>query len=209
MKDGICHIVSAGDFSAGLLPDRATCSLLVAADAGYRALKDVGLEPDVFIGDGDSLGFIPHAHERIVLPCEKDDTDTFAAVKYGLEKGYREFRLYGALGGRRFSHSVANVLTLLFIAENCGHGEIVDEDCTVTLILPGEKKSVPKDVCRYFSLFPVGDEAVVSVRGAKYSGEAIRLTQGSALGASNEPSDGCEISAISGKVLLICETENK
>ncbi|MBQ9544479.1 MAG: thiamine diphosphokinase, partial [Clostridia bacterium] len=75
-RGGICYIVSAGDASPDCLPEKKEGDLLVAADAGYKALRDAGIEPDLFVGDGDSLGYIPGLENVTVLPAEKDDTDT-------------------------------------------------------------------------------------------------------------------------------------
>ena len=59
----------------------------IAADSGYKTARALGVKIDVVIGDFDSLGSvsIPDGIERIELPCEKDCTDTQAAVQVALE----------------------------------------------------------------------------------------------------------------------------
>ena len=84
-----CIIVGGGDFSPALLPERAPGDLLLAADSGFAALESMGVSPDICIGDFDSLGAPPDFDHIIRLPVEKDDTDLVAAVKLGLERGYR------------------------------------------------------------------------------------------------------------------------
>ncbi len=202
MKDGICHIVSAGDFSIALLPPRESLSLLIAADAGYRVLRKAGVEPDVFVGDGDSLGFIPDHADKVILPCKKDDTDTHAAIKLGFERGYRRFAIYGALGGKRFSHSLANLQCLSFISDLGGEGVIVDENCTVRLISEGETYRF-EGTDGYFSLFSWEGEAIVSVTGAKYETERAAIPAAATLGVSNEPRGECTVTVHSGRVLLV------
>ena len=59
---------------------------------------------------------VPDAGERVRrLPVEKDDTDTLAAVKLGLERGCTDFWIYGGTGGKRLDHTLANLQTLLYL----------------------------------------------------------------------------------------------
>ena len=139
-----------------------------------------------------------------MLECEKDDTDTEAAIKAGHERGYRRFVLIGALGGKRFSHSLANVACLSLIAALGGEGVIADERCAIRLIKSGSSYRFG-GFEGYFSLFPVGTEAVVSIGGAKYSGENIALSAASTLGVSNETRGECLVRAVSGDVLIVAE----
>ncbi len=198
---GVCHIVSAGDVTVS--PEVKEGDLVIACDAGFEKLG--GTVPDLFVGDGDSLGYIPDGCEAVKLPVVKDDTDTAAAVKIGLSRGYRSFRLYGALGGRRFSHSIANLTLLSYINDAGGDGVIVDKYCTVRLIPEGGAREIGG--CRYFSLFPVGGAAEVEITGAKYPGRAA-LSPAFPLGVSNEPYEGCAVKVLSGSALLVEETED-
>ena len=197
--DGICHIVSAGEVT--VLPERREDDLVIACDAGYERLP---FPPDVFVGDGDSLGYIPDLSDTVVLPSVKDDTDTAAAVKLGFERGYRKFRLYGALGGARMSHSMANIALLSYIADMGGEGEIVDERCIIRC-LTEKSGAVSPGECAYFSLFAHGGDAVVNISGAKYEGEGIILAPSFPLGVSNEPREGCSVEVVRGEVFLVTE----
>ena len=49
------------------------------------------------------------------LPVEKDDTDTLAAIRAGLEQGCGLFSIYGGTGGKRLDHTLANLQSLLFL----------------------------------------------------------------------------------------------
>ena len=208
MKKGACIIVSAGDVPPRLSINKEEGDFIIAADAGYKTLADAGIEPDLFVGDGDSLGFIPETKDRKVLPCVKDDTDTHAAIKLGFDRGYTRFVIYGALGGMRPSHSLANIRCLSYIAESGGEGVIADERCTVRLIEPGKTYRF-EGTEGYFSLFPSGEDAVVSVLGAKYEAERMRLPFASTLGVSNEPRGKCSVTVHSGTVLFVREPGDK
>lgn len=201
-KNGICHIVGAGDFA----PQTFKISqgdFVIAADKGFLHLKRLGIRPNLAVGDFDSLGFCPDEVESVVLPAEKDDTDTLSAVKEGRKRGYRRFLFYGALGGKRFSHSLANLSLLLYLDSFGEEGEIIHENTSLSLLGPG---TYQRDYSGgYFSLFPVGKEALVSVKGAKYPLENALLTQEFPLGVSNEGSAHTEISVHSGTLLLVRE----
>ena len=201
-QSGTCHIVGAGDFSPETLKYE-TSDLIIAADGGYSLLKKWGIPCDLYIGDSDSLGYCPEGIDAIVLPKVKDDTDTLAAVKIGLERGYRRFLLYGALGGKRFSHSVANLSTLLYLDTHGAKGEILDQNGSVSLLNGGGYS--PERKYRYFSLFPAGGEALVSISGAKYRGERISLSSNYPMGVSNEGDENTHIEVHSGKVFLILD----
>ncbi len=196
---GVCHIVAAGDVT--VLPEKREGDLVIACDAGYGKLP---FAPDVFVGDGDSLGYIPDFPDTLVLPSVKDDTDTAAAVKLGFERGYRSFRFYGALGGARVSHGIANIELLSYINERGGDGVIVDRGRTVRLISPGSGEiSLGKG--GYFSLFAHAGDAELSIKGAKYEGDGILLTPSFPLGVSNEPYEGCSVAVIRGEAILVVE----
>jgi len=205
MKDGICYIVSAGDASKRLLPKKMSGDLVIAADAGYLLLRGAGIEPDLYVGDGDSLGFVPDVKDKLLLPSVKNDTDTVAAVDLGFERGYGHFVLFGALGGRRFSHSLANVQTLLYIDSRGGEGVIVDENCTVRLLTAESGEYALTQRGGYFSLFAVAGDVSVSVKGAKYELDHGVISPDFPLGVSNEPQDGCAVTVHSGRVILVLE----
>ena len=199
----ICHVVAAGENSPALLPKKGPEDLVIAADAGLLFLRENGVEPDLFVGDGDSLGYLPEDLPARILPVEKDDTDTQAALREGLARGYRLFHIYGALGGQRPSHAVANVQNLLFLRDNGAQGVILDRRCSMKLLDPGPNTF--SQIGGFFSLFPLAGKAIVSIRNARYEGEGIALAPGSSLGVSNEPRGETRITLLSGTVLLVLE----
>ena len=72
----------------------------IFCDSGLRHREALGIQPDLIVGDFDSH---PNPHldtETIVLPCEKDDTDTVFAVKEALRRGFEDFLLIGVVGAR-------------------------------------------------------------------------------------------------------------
>ena len=103
--------------------------IFVACDGGYNAFLSDNMEPDLFIGDFDTLDIknLKHPKEKIALPVRKDDTDTFFAVKYLLEKGYDTFEFYGCLGGK-IEHTLANIQVLFYLVKKGAKGYLFSEN---------------------------------------------------------------------------------
>lgn len=195
-----CIIVGAGDFS-----DKSLCTkgaLVIAADGGRESLERIGVTPDICIGDFDSLGYVPSCKETLKLPCEKDLTDTFAAAELALERGFDEIELYGALGGDRFSHSIANLQLLVYLKKKGVKAELFDEKCTVRVL---SNESVVYADQGHVSYIAASDEAVISITGMKYSGEGLRITNDFPLGISNEYKCGASVTVSGGYVYEIRE----
>ena len=88
------------------------CDLLIAADGGARYLVDIGLTPQVIIGDMDSVDSDMWKNNRgiehIRHPIDKDKSDAELAVEYALGNGCGQVILVAATGGR-FGHILGNV----------------------------------------------------------------------------------------------------
>ena len=112
-----CVILAGGD--AGNIKTLAVENfrkngIIIAADRGYKLAEELGIIPDVFVGDFDSFdGDIPESVEIHRSIPEKDDTDTMLAVKLAIEKGCTNILLLGGMGGR-FDHTFANIQTLVY-----------------------------------------------------------------------------------------------
>ena len=133
MSPPACFIFGAGPFF-GLPVSPAPGDVVFAADGGYRHCQAAGLQPDLLLGDFDSLNDLPKGIPIHTFPVEKDDTDAMLAVRRGLELGYREFVLYGSLDGPRLDHTVANFQTLQFLADRGAVGYLVGNRSIVTVV---------------------------------------------------------------------------
>ncbi len=193
-----CVIVSAGDFKPVDL-DLNDGDYLIACDAGFSYTRQLGILPDLIVGDFDSLAeqgelslrdlreIEDNDPARILrLNVKKDDTDTMVAVKKGFEKGYRKFFLYGALGGKRVDHSIANIQTLLYIKHHDGVGYIMDYD-KILFIAENETIRFHRGNTGYISVFSItGISKGVTIRGLMYNIENETLRSDFPLGVSNE-----------------------
>ncbi|MDE6657231.1 MAG: thiamine diphosphokinase, partial [Oscillospiraceae bacterium] len=111
-----CVIIAGGDVTEKInIPEHA---LIICADCGYSHALAQNICPDIIVGDFDSYkGQLPENSKIIYLPTEKDVSDTWYAVQYAHEQGYSRFEIYGACGGERIDHTIANLQLLHAMAE--------------------------------------------------------------------------------------------
>ena len=151
-----------------------------------RTCRELGIVPDLLLGDFDSMEQPEDFANIHRSPVEKDDTDTMLAVKTGLEQGCGEFYLYGGTGGRRLDHTLANLQTLLYLRRRGARGYLYDNDFVWTVI-ENETIRVDKTVeWGLLSVFCLGDRARgVTETGVQYPLQGAELTAEFPLGVSN------------------------
>ncbi len=177
-----CVIFCAGGFEALAEPVGAE-DFVIAADGGVKHTQRLGLTPDAILGDFDSLGYVPENGR--VFPVEKDDTDAMLAIRLGLEKGLRQFVIYGGLDGPRLDHTLANLQSLLFLAEHGAAGCLVG-NTQIAAVIHEETVVFPENAAGILSLFSMGGDARgVTLKNLQYPLENATLTAGFPLGVSN------------------------
>ena len=192
--NGKCIVIGAGDLTMGEI-SRGEEDYVIAVDGGLSYCGILGVEPDKIIGDFDSVSEQEREAIRTLqeqmpellmqIPCEKDDTDMLTALKYGLELGYTDFRIYAGTGGR-FDHTLANIQCLLYLKNRGAVGYLVD-GTGMMLVIQNEAVHFQKSLEGYLSLFSLGKEAKgVTIRGMKYPLESYTLTNDYPIGISNE-----------------------
>lgn len=176
----------------------------IFCDAGLAHLNGLQVQPDLILGDFDSFKKPQTQVETIILPREKDDTDSFYAVKEGLKRGFKDFLLLGVIG-ERFDHSFVNISALIYLYKNGASARIIDDYSTMQIVADVPVQ-IKESECSYFSLLPVaGEVSGVEISGAKYN-----LTDGTILpeyvySSSNEVAPGktAEVSVKKGLLLLV------
>lgn len=175
----------------------------VFCDGGLKHLEKLGIGADLIVGDFDSYKN-PHSEtETIILPCEKDDTDTVYAIKEALRRGYSDFLLIGVIG-ERLDHTLGNVSALLMLDNRGAEAAAADDYSELSVV--SEKYVYIDDSVAYFSLLAVfGDAKGITVRNAKYPLENARIDSEYQYGISNEVIRGkhAEVSVKEGKLLLV------
>ena len=215
MKDTI--IVSGGnihkDFALDFLKKNKTeNTCLIAADRGVEFFMGTDLEPDVAVGDFDSLSAegakymetLKHTEIRRLKP-EKDDSDTQSAANYAIEQGTERIMILGATGNR-IDHLMANFGLLMLGKTKQVQIVLVDAYNYMSLIESGMILKKEEQFGKYVSFFPIeGEVTGLTLKGFKYPLNSYTLkVEDSGLTVSNKISDPeAEVTFETGKLLMI------
>ena len=170
------HFGQDSPFSAGLV---------IAADGGYLCCRRIGHEPDVLLGDFDSLREVPSHRNLIRHSPVKDDTDMALAADYALREDCGRLFLYGGLGGRP-DHTLANLQLLKRLSRQGTEAYLIGEGCIITALTEGAIQ-FPAGFSGIVSVFSGNDQCTgVTETGLKYELDREPLSGDRALGVSNE-----------------------
>lgn len=208
-------IVTGGSLDTGWAEEfikTLNAEYIIAADSGLKHINELGLVPDMILGDYDSV-------EAVLLdkykdtdiktyPREKDYTDTHIAIINALKAGASAIYILGATG-TRMDHTFTNICNMkaaldcdvpCFIYDKHNKIYIVNEQM-------GEVKlSKEGQYGDYVSIVPLSEEAVISLTGFKYGLEDYVLHQGLSICQSNEIKEKGAIIKIKKGILIVFET---
>lgn len=200
-------ILLGGDLIRTPLLDRQVeGSRVIAADAGIGHARMLGLVPELWVGDFDSvpadlpadLASVP----RKVFPAEKDMTDGELAIAAALQRGATSLVLAGAFGGKRADHAFLHLALGVRLAE----------EGTKVLLTSGAQEGVPllpgKAGFDYaggtlFSILGFSDLSGLTVTGAQWLLNHVDVAFGSSLTISNAVKGRLEIALGHGRALLL------
>ena len=177
--------------------------------------KKLGFTPDLIIGDFDSCKIAPeedllkeNASAKIIrLPTDKDDSDTMAGIKKGIEQGCTDFTLICAAGGR-FDHFFCNIQTLSYIAERFGKAALISETEEITVI-KNTFVEIPRREGWTLSVFSLCDKSLgVTEKGTRWQLNGEVMQQNAPYGLSNEwAAETATIGVEEGTLIIILSKE--
>ncbi|MBI5463636.1 MAG: thiamine diphosphokinase [Ignavibacteriales bacterium] len=142
-------------------------AIFVCADGGANAAARMSLTPDLIIGDLDSI-----AHEtkkkfsRVQTKhiAEQNSTDLEKAIRWLLQRGYREIVVAGALGGRP-DHLLGNFSALVKFSGRASIRFVDDREevCSV-----GKQFAATLNVGETISLLPLNRCEGITTKGFKW-----------------------------------------
>lgn len=198
-----------------LLKDENTYK--IAADGGIRIFIEENIVPDEWLGDMDSTKELENTAGlqtenpilkdilKTVVSCVKDDTDMALGLKKAFDANCTEVVIFGGLGGKRISHSLANVQLLHNYAVQGKKVTMISEN-TKMFVLHNDSVEYPETRTGFLSIFALDEKACgVSIEGLfyEYHGD---LTNKVALGVSNEfIGKKAKVTVKEGSLLLIEE----
>ena len=200
-----CVIVGGADINNyGFIREKLCADdYVVFCDSGLKHLEYLHAKPSLIVGDFDSHDNPRLDTETIVLPREKDDTDTVYAVKEALKRGFDDFLLIG-VAGARLDHTLGNVSVLLYLDSLGKKGCIIDDYSEMEIV-----SERPVSICDKYSFFSLlnitGCAKGITINGAKYPLADAEISCEYQYGISNEvlPGEKAVVSVKCGKLLLI------
>ena len=181
-------------------------SYLIGVEMGAIKLINLGYEPDLAIGDFDSCSsndidiIKKNSKNIIILNPIKDKTDTEEAILKALD--INDILILGGIKGKRIEHFYAN----LMLIEK--YPNIIMKD-DYSKIYIKDKSFQTTNLYKYISLFPIDDEAIISIKRMKYNLDNYKLKKNiPTLGISNESSIDGYVDIIEGKLLVIESKED-
>ena len=200
-----CVIVGGADISNydRIIAHIKFDDFVIFCDSGLKHMEKLAVKPSLIVGDFDSHEN-PHLDvETIVLPCEKDDTDTVFAVKEAIKRGFTDFLLIGVVGAR-LDHTLGNIYVLEYLSSLGLTGRIVDDYSEMEYVTSAS--ALVEDSFSYFSTINIsGVTRNISIENAKYPLHNAEIHSGYQYGISNEvlPGKTAKITVGEGSVLLI------
>ncbi|WP_223477321.1 thiamine diphosphokinase [Oricola indica] len=187
---------------------------VLAADGGIRHAESLGLTPEMWLGDFDSVDDDLSARHagvpRDSHPAEKAVSDGNIAIRHALDQGAREIVVVGALGGERSDHAFFNLAIATALA-------LQEPDLTI-MLTSGDEEAIPLKPGQ--SLFPdwphgtlfsvVGFTfmAGLTVKSAKWPLDSVNVPFGSTWTLSNVSGDDLEILLSEGSAAAIGRFDN-
>lgn len=166
-------------------------ALVIAVDGGIQKCISLDIQPNVLIGDFDSIGhdevaaFQAAGVEIIQYPTRKDETDLELAFNYIHNSEVSDVMIFGGLGAR-WDMTIANILLIanpLYMEMNI---HFLDGPQDLFLLRAGENITIKGRPGDTLSLVPlVGDVTGVSTKGLEYVLENETLKFGTTRGVSN------------------------
>lgn len=191
-----CLIIVGGRLDrpfADLFCREHTFDKKIAVDRGLESAKELGIVPDMIVGDFDSAN--PSVIEEFkqfpfiiwdTHDPEKNETDTELALRKAAAWGCRHITILGATGGR-FDHMLANVFLLYGCLQQGIEAVIVDEQNKIFLIEEQYTFVKSRQWGRYISFLPLlGRICGITLTGFLYPLDNYDLDAASSRCISNE-----------------------
>ncbi len=183
--------------------------IVIAADGGADRLRDMGIDPDILIGDLDSLSdghvleFRARNAEILHFPERKDQTDAELALEEAVRRGASQITVLGSFGGSRIDHEIANILLLADKSYRDRDVRLLSETAEAWGVRGGSR-SFAAEIGDVVSLIPVSETATgVSTAGLEWELDDAALHLGRSLTMSNVAVDAKVSVSVESGVLLV------
>lgn len=182
--------------------------LIICCDGGARHLQNMGVKPDVLIGDMDSIdpallsAYSAEGTKIVKYPRGKDFTDTELALDYALELKPQKIFICCGLGGR-IDHTLSNIFLLGKGQKKGIETSLLDEYSEVFVL--NKEKTFLKEEGKTVSLLALTPEVTgITLTGFLYPLKEGTLNTGESRGISNViTAERAVIHLLDGKLLVV------
>ncbi len=192
----------------GLLePYWVESGIRICADGAAAVCREYSLQPDIILGDLDSLDSALKSHfatSKIIEIRDQENTDGEKAVQYSIDNGFQAIILFGAFG-KRVDHTLYNLGILKKYHDQDVDLTFISNDDIAFLI--SETRTFTASPGTRISLLPVfGKVENVTTKGLVYAlqGEPLELGRHSSISNSFK-GDTASVSLSSGQLLVVIE----
>lgn len=179
---------------------------VLAADSGIRHAAALGVAPELWVGDFDSAteaDVAAHAGvPRETFPAAKDKTDGELAIDIAIAQGATSLVVAGAFGGERVDHEFLHLALSLRLAER-GLDVTLSSGLQEGRPVRTGRQSFAYPVGTLFSLLAFTELEGLSIEGAEWPLDRIRMDFGSSLTISNRVAGPLAVSLDAGRALLV------
>ena len=164
---------------------KAGYNKLICADGGANSALQMGLFPDVIIGDLDSISAKAlkeyKSVSKIIRLKRQNDTDVEKCLKYANSKNYDEALLVG-VSGKRLDHTFCNLGIVLKFFSKINLSLIAEDSFLKPYRRKIKLRTIPKET---ISIYGFNRKTKISSKGLKYPLKNVALPFGERESTSN------------------------
>lgn len=183
---------------------------IIAADSGIRHAETLGVMPELWLGDFDSVPEdVPERFSsvpKMEFSSDKDQTDGELALDEALARGASRIILAGAFGGTRSDHTHLNLTAALRAGEQ-GIDVSLTSGSEEGVPVGAEARQFDLADGTLFSVLAFTALTGLTITGAKWPLTNQEVQFGSSLTLSNEVFGDLTVKLESGRALLVAQID--
>ncbi|MGX7070772.1 thiamine diphosphokinase [Gemella bergeri] len=183
----------------GEKPNSISSGHWCGVDGGAKYLVNKGIKLLIGCGDFDSVNDderlrIENNSKYYYKKNNEIETDADFALRkiHSICKNIKIINIYGATG-KRLDHFFGNILLLNSEKYSKTVMNIVDDNNIIMVAKAGKNIFLPKKEYKYFSIVPLYEHTIMTIKNAKYEAENLELTLTRPNATSNEFFDNKKI----------------
>ena len=146
---------------------------IICCDGSAESLVAADLKPEAIVGDLDSLDPViaERFADRLFMDSDQDTNDLTKAVRWCINKRYKEIMILGATG-KREDHTIGNISLLTEYAREISVSMVTDTGTFTPLLKSDVVNCFPG---QQVSIFSINPETEITSIGLKYRLDNLKL----------------------------------